>query len=295
MSTSTNKKPNMLLLGGGVFIAFMLFITMMSSIYTVEEGHVGIVKRFSEAVGQEAPGLHFKVPFIDSVVEIETRTRKNEEKMLSSTKEQMPVTAHVSVNWTVDKSAALDLYRQYGGLDQFEKRILDPRLRSVTKDALPKFDAEDLIRDRAAAIVIIEENLMIELKDFPVTVDNIQIENIALPPKYIASIEIKQTEKNLAAAEEHKLERQRLESLQNVNTADAKAQGVIKIAEAEATAIKLKGEAEADAIKAKAKALKSNPLIIKLTEAQGWDGKLPTMMMGSNGAMPILDMRSVTK
>ena len=114
-------------------------ILVFSSIYTVNEGHIGIVKRFSEAKEQVNPGLHFKIPLIDSVEEIEVRTRKNEEKMASSTKEQMPVTVSVSVNWTVDKAAALELFRQYGGLSQFENRILDPRFRSATKDVIPQF------------------------------------------------------------------------------------------------------------------------------------------------------------
>ena len=144
-------------------------------------------------------------------------------------------------------------------ITQFEQRILDPRFRSATKDVIPRFEAEQLIQDRATSIQLIENNLIEEMKSFPVVVDNIQIENIVLPPKYIQSIETKQTEKNLAAAEEHKLERQRLEALREVNTADAKAQGIVKVAEAEASAIRLKGEAEAAAIAAKAKALKNNP------------------------------------
>jgi hypothetical protein len=49
--------------------------------------------------------------------------------------------------------------------------------------------------------------------------------------------------------------------------------------------------AEAEAIQAKAKALRNNPLIIKLTEAQNWDGKLPATMLGGQN-MPILDMRA---
>ncbi len=264
---------------------------IFSSVYTVEEGHVGIVKRFGEAKYQENPGLHFKLPFIDSVEPIEVRTRKNAEKMASSTQEQMPVTVEVSVNWTADKEAALDLFRKYGGLTQFEQRILDPRFRSATKDTIPKYEAEQLIQDRALAIQGIEQRLIEEMAGFPVVVDNIQIENIELPAKYIQSIEIKQTEKNLAAAEEHKLERQRLEALREVNTADAKAQGIIKVAEAEAKAIVLKGEAEATAIEAKAKALRDNPLIVSLTEAQNWDGKLPSTIMGE-GSLPILDMRA---
>ncbi|WP_426369970.1 prohibitin family protein [Pseudocolwellia sp. HL-MZ7] len=266
-------------------------VSLMGSIYTVNEGHIGIVKRFSEAKEQVNPGLHFKVPFIDSVEEIEVRTRKNEERMASSTKEQMPVTVSVSVNWTVDKTAALELFRQYGGLSQFESRILDPRFRSATKDVIPRFDAEKLIQDRASAIQAIEANLIEEMKDFPVTVDNIQIENIQLPAKYLTSIETKQTEKNLAAAEEHKLARQNLEAQRDVNTAKAKADGIKLVAIAEAESIRIKGLAEAEAITAKAKALGDNPLIVKLTEAQNWDGKLPSTMLGGQN-MPILDLRA---
>ena len=265
-------------------------ILLMGSIYTVNEGHIGIVKRFSEAKTQVSPGLHFKIPFIDSVEEIEVRTRKNEEKMASSTKEQMPVTISVSVNWTVDKAAALDLFRQYGGLTQFENRILDPRFRSATKDVIPQYDAEKLIQDRASAIQAIEANLIEEMKNFPVTVDNIQIEDIKLPAKYLTSIETKQTEKNLADAEKHKLARQNLEAQRDVNTAKAKADGIRLVAIAEAESIRIKGLAEAEAITAKAKALGNNPLIIKLTEAQNWDGKLPSTIMGSS-TTPIMDMR----
>lgn len=274
-----------------IAIIAVIILCGFSSVYTVNEGHIGIVKRFSEAQKQVSPGLHFKVPFIDSVEEIEVRTRKNEEKMASSTKEQMPVTLSVSVNWTVEKSAALELYKQYGGLAQFENRILDPRFRSATKDVIPQYDAEKLIQDRASAIQAIESNLIEEMKDFPVTVDNIQIENIKLPAKYLTSIETKQTEKNLADAEKHKLARQNLEAQRGVNTAKAKADGIKLVAIAEAESIRIKGLAEAEAITAKAKALGNNPLIIKLTEAQNWDGKLPATILGSSN-MPILDMRS---
>lgn len=287
-----NAEFDYLIKAGFGFVLILIVITIIfGTVYTVEEGHVGIVKRFSEAKEQVNPGLHFKFPFIDSVEEIEVRTRKNEEKMLSSTKEQMPVTVHVSVNWTVDKPAAIDLFRKYGGLSQFENRILDPRFRSSAKDVIPKYNAEQLIQDRSSAISDIEEILSREMSSFPVKVDNIQIENIILPEKYINSIETKQTEKNLADAEKHKLERQRLESLREVNTADAKSQGIIKIAEAEAKSIVLRGTAEAEAIELKAKALRNNPLIVELTKAQSWDGKLPTTSLGG-GSMPILDLRA---
>jgi len=259
--------------------------------YTINEGHVGIVKRFGEATSQVNPGLHTKVPFVDSVEELEIRTRKNTENMKASTFEQMPVQAEVSVNWTVIRAEAFELYKGYGGLDQFENRILDPRLRSATKDALARFKAEQIIQSRGKVIQTIETTLLDAMQDFPVKLDSVQIENLILPKKYLQSIETKQTEKNLAAAEKHRLERQKLEAQREVNTAEAKrdaekarADGsayAIEIeAKAEAQAIRVKGLAEAEAMLKKGQAIKANKTLVEYVKAQQWDGKLPSTVMG---------------
>lgn len=264
-------------------IAGLLGIALLfSSMYTIEEGHVGIVKRFSEAKYQVDPGLHFKAPFIDTVEEIEVRTRKNVEKLAAATSEQMPVTAEVSVNWTVDRTQALALFKKYGGLAQFEQRILDPRLRSASKTALSKYKAEQLIKERNVAINDIASRLTNQMEGFAVSLDSVQIENIQLPPAYLKSIEEKQNAKNLADAELHKLERQRLEAQREVNVRQAEADGIKAVSIEKAAAIEREGKAEAAAIEAKAKALRDNPLIVELTEAQQWDGKLPHMMLGEN-------------
>ena len=263
------------------------------SFYTVPEGHVGIVKRFSAAVKQENPGLHLKVPFVDSVEEMEVRTRKNTENANAATSEQMPISSVVSINWTVTKSAAMDLFVSYGGLDQFEQRMLDPKLRQAAKATLSKFSAEQLIQNREQARSNMQEMFTLLVKDLPISDDSAQIEDVKLPQKYLKSIEQKQTEKNLAAAEEHKLARQKLEAQQKVQTAEAErdakkaeAGGIAyKIeteAQAEARSIEMKGLAEAEAIKAKSKALKNNPLIVQLTHEQQWNGQLPTTVMGGD-------------
>jgi regulator of protease activity HflC (stomatin/prohibitin superfamily) len=273
-------------------IAVAIIIGIWSAFYTIDEGHVGIVKRFGEATTQVNPGLHTKVPFADTIEELEIRTRKNTENMKASTFEQMPVQAEVSVNWTVNRIEAFELYKGYGGLDQFENRILDPRLRSATKDALARFKAEQIIQNRGQVIQKIEETLLTAMSDFPVKLDSVQIENLILPQKYLQSIETKQTEKNLAAAEMHRLERQKLEAQREVNTAEAKrdaekaradgsAYAIITEATAEAKAIKLKGLAEAEAIQKKAAAIKSSSVLVDYVKAQQWDGRLPTTVMGS--------------
>ena len=274
-------------------VVFILVILLISSFYTVDEGHVGIIKRFGEAKEQMNPGLHAKIPFVDSVEILEIRTRKNLEKLNASTNEQMPVTAEVSINWTVIRDQAFELYKSYGGLTQFESRILDPKLRSAAKDALARYKAEELIQNRSQVIAQIEELLVAEMTSYPVKLDSAQLENLILPAKYIQSIETKQTEKNLAAAEKHRLERQKLEAQRAVNTAmaerdaakakaDGKAYAIKTEAQAEATAIELKGLAEAKAIKEKATALKASKMLVEYVRAQQWNGQLPTTMMGAD-------------
>lgn len=278
---------------GKIAAGIVVVSIFWSALYTIDEGHVGIVKRFGEATTQVNPGLHYKIPLADTVQELEIRTRKNSETLKASTFEQMPVQVEVSVNWTVIRSEAFELYKNYGGLDQFEKRILDPRLRSAAKDALARYKAEQIIQNRGLVIQKIEETLAGAMSDFPVKLDSIQIENLILPAKYLQSIETKQTEKNLAAAEKHRLERQKLEAQREVNTAEAKrdaekarADGsayAIEIeARAEAEAIRIKGLAEAEAMKKKADAIKSNKTLVEYVKAQQWDGKLPTTVMGGD-------------
>ncbi|GAA5191869.1 SPFH domain-containing protein [Ferrimonas gelatinilytica] len=269
----------------------LLLIPLAATFYTIDEGHVGIVKRFGEAQVQVNPGLHFKLPFADSVEELEIRTRKNLERLKAATHEQMPVDAEVSVNWTVIRSEAFELYKNYGGLDQFESRILDPRLRSAAKEALAKYKAEQIIQTRGQVIADIEAELLATMSEFPVKLDSVQIENLVLPAKYLQSIETKQTEKNLAAAEMHKLERQKLEAQREVNTAEAQrdaekaradgaAYAIITEAQAQAEAIRMTGQAEAESMRKKAEALQQSQLLVDYVKAQQWNGQMPSTVMG---------------
>ena len=162
-------------------IGLVVLFLLLGSVYTVEEGHVGIVKRWSKAVDQVGPGLHVKIPIADSIERIEVRQRKNVEDLAAATKNQLPTTATVSINWTVNRNSAMDLFIHYGGLDQFETRILDPKLRSAAKAAIARFQADELIRNRQAAVAAIMEGMALELEGFPVTVNSPQIENLSLP------------------------------------------------------------------------------------------------------------------
>ena len=263
----------------------------MGSFEVVSEGHVGIKKMFGRADAQLDPGLNFKLPLIQSIEEVEVRQRRNVEELAGATSEQLPIRATVSINWTANKDSALDLYIKFGGIPQFEERILDPKLRSVSKAAIAKFTAEDLIKNRNLAVNEIQAMMVEALADFPIVIDSPQIENIDLPPRYLEAVEAKMTAYEAAKRAEFELTKQKTEAQKAVNTAEAerdaekaRADGLaykrLKEAEAEAKAIEAIGKAEAEAIRQMANAIKNNPHIADYTRAKLWDGKLPTTMMG---------------
>ena len=276
---------------GSLIIAGIIgVIVLWSSWFITPEGHVDVVKRFGKATHITQPGLNFKLPLADTNDTIEVRTRKNVEEMSAATAEQMPVTTTVSMNWAVESQTVLDLYKAYGSLEQFEQRVIDPKFRAIAKESVAKFTAEETINKRDLVEQRLRDSLIQALQDLPIKISSLNIENIELPKNYLQSIEVKQTEKNLADAEVFKLEKQNLEAQRAVNTANAEAQSITVKAKAEADAIKLKGEAEAKAIEAKSKALQGNPLIVELTKAQQWNGALPTYSLGE-GSNFLLDMR----
>ena len=117
-----------------------------------------------------------------------------------------------------------------------------------------------------SAMQAVETTHIDKISDFPVTIDNIPIENIQFSAKFSSLIKINQTEKNSADAEKHKQACQNIEVQGDVNTAKARADGIKLIAIAEAGSIRIKGLADAETITAKA--LGDNAPVVKLTEAQ---------------------------
>ena len=283
-------KKSMFVTGGLAITALISLIIVWSSWFQTPEGHVDVVKRFGKAEYVATAGLNFKIPIVDVNDTIEIRTRKNSENMSAGTSEQMPVDVTASMNWTVNESTVLELYKAYGSLEQFEQRVIDPRFRALTKETVAKFTAEETINKRDIVTNKLRDAITESMKDLPLTISAINIEDIQLPKKYLDSIEIKQTEKNLADAEIFKLEKQNLEAKRAVNTASAEAESIKLKATAEADAMSLKGKAEASAIEAKGKALQGNPLIIELTKAQNWNGSYVTTAIGA-GSNVLTDIR----
>lgn len=259
---------------GGLVIVYVLF----ASWYQVDQGERAVVLRFGELVGTSDPGLHFKLPWVDSVRMISVQNQNNRYTNLEAySRDQQPANLTVSVTYVVSDPS--ELYTQYGDLDTAVRRLIDPRLTAGIKTIFGQYDAVRAIQERAALNNDFGTAVTSAIDGGPVNIISVQIENIDFSDAYEQSVE----QRMLAQVEIQKRE-------QNLRTTEVEAQIARTKAEGEAEAIKLRGEAEGAAIRARAEALRMNADLVQLQAVEKWDGKLPTTMVPSS-AMPFINVQ----
>jgi len=263
-------------------LAIVATVIGLNTVYVVPEGHVYVVNRTGEAVRQEEPGLRFKTPFLENTVEFEVRERKTPRTLAAATGNQLPATAVVSINWTVNRSAAIDLYKQYGGIEQFESRVLIPRMESASKAAIAHFRADEIIRDRQTVVADIFKEIQAVTATLPITISTAQLENIDLPKSYLASILAKEKAREDAEKEKHTLVQQKLQAQQTVQTADADRDALKSRADGVAYKTLVEAEAEAKAIALIQEQLAKSPVYVDLVRAKSWNGVRSHTVLGSD-------------
>ncbi len=170
------------------------------------------------------------------------------------------------------------IYEDYGSENNMVARLIDPRANKELKIVFGQFNAVTAIQDRERLNREVQEAIVNAVRG-PVTIESVQIENIDFSDAYERSIE----ERMLAEVEVQKVK-------QNWEREKVQADIVETKAKAEATAIRVKGEAEAAAINARGRALRDNPGLVQLVQAEKWDGKLPVTMVPSS-SLPILTVK----
>lgn len=271
-------------------IAFAGISVLTSSWYTVDEGERAVILRNGAAIGTAEPGLHFKIPIIDRAVPISVQTLKVEfDQMASYSKDQQPAEIRLSVNFHVLPSSVQQIYSTYGSVEGLVDRILRPRVNDSTKEVFGQFTAVSVIQDRAKFGTDVYQAVLKAVGN-EMVIESIQIENIDFSNAYEQSIE----QRMLAEVEVQKVrqnwEKEKVAADITRTKAQAEADARLAQATAEAKAIELRGQAEASAIRAKADALRENPNLVTLIQAEKWDGKLPaTMVPGS--AVPFIGVK----
>ena len=264
-------------MGSSLLVGLVAAYVLFTSWYTVDQGERAVVLRLGKTVAVAEPGLHFKLPWIDSVRKITVQNQNKRYQALEAySRDQQPASLTVSVTFVaVDPSA---IYEQYGDLDIATLRLIDPRVISGVKTIFGQYDAARAIQERAGLNIDVADAITSAITG-PIEIISIQIENIDFSDAYEQSVE----QRMLAQVEIQRRE-------QNLRTTEVEAQIARTRAEGEANAIRLRGEAEGAAIRARGDALRANADLVQLQAVEKWDGKLPTTMVPST-ALPFINLQ----
>lgn len=277
MEMGTNpgaKKPVKLRgLTGVIITVIIVGIIAMGSFTQVEFGHVGLYKTFGKLNSEVlSPGIHFKIPFIQSVIQVNTQVTKAETDTTASSKDLQPVSTHVAVNYSVNKESAYNLLNNIGGA--FDTIIINPAVQEIVKEVTARYQAEDLIAKRDVVAGEISELLTARLAKYDLIVNEINIVDFKFSDAFNQSIEAKQVAQQQALKASNDLKRIEIEAKQKVAQAQAEAESLkLKKQEVTPELIQLKQ------IEVQEKALEK------------WDGKLPSV---TGGATPFIDIQSLT-
>lgn len=252
----------------------VLLVVLILGIKTIEivpEGHRDVVKRFGKATRQLEPGFNLLIPFVESVTRHDVREKKVNVELASATREQLPIVTEISFNWRIDETQVIDIFKLYGSPDLFFDRIVKPRVAQSAKEAFGKFGATEIIQKRGIVAQDMRDRMAKAMKDFPVFVSSGIINNIKLPAEYKRQVEAKENAREQSEREKHVLEKQRIESQQKVNTANAQAEA--KRVEADAEAYKIKVITEA--LNERGQAYERYPELLTHERIEKWNGTLP--------------------
>ncbi|WP_312409884.1 prohibitin family protein [Shinella sp.] len=291
------RNVTMILAGCAALVALSI---LFGSWFTVDQGERGVILRYGAISGTAEPGLGFKLPLIDSIVRVSVQSKAVVyEKMEAYSRDQQPAEIRLSVNYRIPADRVQEVYSTYGGEDGLLSRLIERKVFEETKTVFGRFNAVTAIQERGRLNAEIASAIQQGVSG-PVLIDSVQIENIDFSDAYEASIE----QRMLAEVEVQRLrqnaEREKVQAEITVTQAraqadarraeaQAQADAVRLAAQAESEAIRLRGDAEAEAIKARGDALKDNPGLVALTQAEKWDGQLPRTML-PGGAVPMLNL-----
>lgn len=283
--------------GWGIGALLLLFVMaifgltiLLGSWYTVDQGDRGVILRNGALVGEAEPGLGFKLPLIDSVTDVSMRSQTfRYEGVEAYSSDQQTGTIGLSI--TLRVTSASELYSRFRETKSMVDSVVYAKMAEQLKNVFGRFNAATTIQERPRLNSEVAGAITRSVSDLrlPIIIEAVQIEDISFDDTYEAAIR----ERMKAEVEVLKLrqnaEREKVQAQIVVTQAQAQADSTVARAKANAESITLQGEAEATAIRARAAALADNPLLVQLTQAERWDGKLPgTMIPG--GTVPMLSL-----
>ncbi|MGD8107693.1 protease modulator HflC [Pantoea sp. FN0302] len=137
-----------------IVLIIVVLVVLYASLFVVQEGQRGIVLRFGKVLRDDEnkpqvfePGLHFKIPFLESVKTLDARIQTmNNQADRFVTKEKKDLIVDSYIKWRISDFSRYYLATGGGDISQAEvllKRKFSDRLRSE----MGRLDVKDIVTD----------------------------------------------------------------------------------------------------------------------------------------------------
>ena len=232
-----------------VILCVVLALALMlglSSIYTVAENQYACTFRFSEIVNTEfEPGLHFKLPFLDSVKYFSKATQFYDippSDVTTLDKQNMTVDCYVL--WRIEDPQKF--YRTLGTSSVAEDR-LDGITYSVLKNTMGNLKQSDIINEAPGAerneiYASITNTVNQQAAAYGIVVEDVKIKRFDLPESNLNAVYTRMISERRQMAEKYTADGKYDASI-IINSVDRQVN--IIISNAKATAAQLEAEGEA--------------------------------------------------
>lgn len=273
---------------GVLALIVAVILVLISCFASVPTGYTGIKTTFGRVENDTIEaGLHFKAPW-QKIVKMNNQEQRYQYTFDAFSSDIQQVTVVGSLNYNIDKTVAMTLYREVG--TNYVNTLVAPRIFENTKAVFSRYEAENLVAKRDVLSDEILKMMVEDMKNYGINVLSISIEDIDFTDAFTDAVEAKQvaTQNKLKAQTEQEQATMEAKAAAERKQIEASAQAEVKKIQADAAAyeIKVQSEAEAEANKKIAESLSDQ--LIEYSYANSWDGKLPETFLGSEDAIPVI-------
>ncbi|MBZ2161164.1 protease modulator HflC [Alteromonas stellipolaris] len=233
-----------------IAVLVLLAVLASGSLFVVTEGERAIVIQFGKVQRDDAtgdtkvfePGLHFKLPFIDSVRHLDARVQTLDDtpdRFVTSEKKDLIVDSYVK--WRIDDFARY--YLSTGGNKLQAEALLKQKVNNGLRSEFgTRTIAQIVSGERSALMNQAMEQASTSSDELGIEIVDVRVKQINLPTEVSNSIFQRMRAERAGVAREHRSEGQ---EQAEVIRADIDAKVTVMLADAERNTRQLRGEGDA--------------------------------------------------
>jgi len=249
----------------------VIVIVLFESVVVVEAGHRGVVLYVGAVENRVfGEGLHFIIPFVEKVIQLEVRTLKFQADASAASNDLQEVHTTIALNYHISPNQANIIYQQLGA--DYSNKIIATTIQESVKASVAKFNAEELITKRATAKAVVAEAIANTLSARDIVVETVFITDFKFSQAFANQVEAKVVAFQSFLTEQNKLKAIQVVANQTVVQALAAARSNVAKATGESQAIQIITEE-----------LKQSPEYLKWLTINRWNGIMPSAL-GSGGS-----------